>query len=196
MTELLPLMTYCLVMSSTPGPNNVLLTTTGANHGYRGAMPQILGANSGVAVQTLLCCLGLGSLFNSYPLAQQVLQVVGTAYLVWLAWRLGRSSMVEGQSARPLTFVQSVTFQAVNPKSWIKAVTLASVFMPSGLSVPAGAVLVAAIGFLIGFPCSSMWALFGVAIRGWLANPRQQRIFNLLMAGTLLLLAAKLFLKS
>ena len=196
MTELLPLMTYCFVMSGTPGPNNVLLTATGANHGYRGAMPQILGTNSGVAVQTLLCCLGLGSLFSSYPLAQQLLRVIGTAYLVWLAWRLGRASMAEGHAPRPLSFLQAVAFQAVNPKSWVKAVTLASVFMPEGMSVAAGALLVAAVGLVIGFPCASAWALFGVAIRRWLANPRQRRVFNLAMAGTLLLLAAVLFLKS
>ena len=43
MTELLPLMSYCLVMSATPGPNNVMLATTGASFGYRGALPVILG---------------------------------------------------------------------------------------------------------------------------------------------------------
>jgi len=53
MSELLPLMTYCFVMSSTPGPNNVMLTTSGANFGYRGALPQILGIGVGGFV---LCC--------------------------------------------------------------------------------------------------------------------------------------------
>jgi hypothetical protein len=49
------------------------------------AIPQILGTNSGVAVQNLLCCLGLGSLFSSWPLAQQLLRVAGTACLVTAA---------------------------------------------------------------------------------------------------------------
>eukprot|EP01032_Pedospumella_encystans_P037843 gene37843-42863_t len=61
MTELLPLMSYCLVMSATPGPNNVMLATTGANFGGRGALPAILGIQAGMFVQTILMCVGLGS---------------------------------------------------------------------------------------------------------------------------------------
>ena len=62
-SDLLPLMTYCFVMSSTPGPNNVMLASSGALFGYRRALPQIFGTNSGVALQTYVTCLGLGSLF-------------------------------------------------------------------------------------------------------------------------------------
>ena len=40
-------------MSATPGPNNVMLATTGANFGYRSALPVILGIQSGVFVQTM-----------------------------------------------------------------------------------------------------------------------------------------------
>ncbi|HEX2010124.1 MAG TPA: LysE family translocator, partial [Roseateles sp.] len=76
--------------------------------------------------------------------------------------------------------------------SWIKAITLASVFMPAGLDALSGALLVGLIGWAIGFPCNSMWALFGVAIRGFLSNARRRRIFNALMGGTLALLALSL----
>ncbi|MDN3922002.1 LysE family translocator [Pelomonas sp. PFR6] len=87
-TELLPLMSYCLLMSGTPGPNNVLLTAAGANYGYRPTLPQILGTNSGVAALTWLSCLGLGQLFAAWPPAQQGLRIAGALYLLWLAWRL------------------------------------------------------------------------------------------------------------
>ncbi len=196
MTELLPLMSYCLVMSGTPGPNNLMLTTTGANHGYRLAVPQILGINLGVAVQTWACCMGLGSLFAAYPLAHQLLRVVGTLYLVFLAWKLSGLKLADGQVAKPLGFGQAAMFQMVNPKTWVKSITLASVFMPQGMGVMPAATLVAFIGVLIGFPCASMWALFGVAIRRLLKDPRKRRIFNLVMGGTLVALAVLLFLKA
>ncbi|MEN9866559.1 MAG: hypothetical protein RL748_2149, partial [Pseudomonadota bacterium] len=61
MNNLLPLMTYCLLMSGTPGPNNVMLATSGANFGYRGALPAVMGIHAGGFVQTCLACLGLGS---------------------------------------------------------------------------------------------------------------------------------------
>lgn len=195
MPELLPLITYCFVMSSTPGPNNVMLTASGANFGYRGALPHILGVNLGVALQTYLTCLGLGSLFIVYPSAHALLRVAGSLYLLFLAWRLTGASVGEAQLPKPVSFWQGAMFQAVNPKTWVKSITLAAVFMPTGISPAWGALLVAAIGLLIGFPCASMWALFGVAIRQVLTDRRRQRLFNLLMAGSLLVLAVLLLRK-
>ena len=194
MTELLPLVTYCFVMSSTPGPNNMMLTASGANFGYRGSLPQILGINAGGFVQTLLTCLGLGALFTAYPMLQTVLRFGGALYLLVLAWQLTRSAAGDARLARPVSFWQGALFQAVNPKSWLKAVTLASVFMPPALPPLAGALLVASIGLVIGFPCISMWALFGVAIRRRLARPGWRRAFNAIMGATLAVLAL-LFLR-
>jgi len=183
-------MTYCFVMSSTPGPNNVMLATSGALFGYRRALPQIFGTNSGVAVQTFVTCLGLGSLFVAFPVLHQILRITGALYLVFLAWKLSASSLGDARESKPLSFAQAALFQAVNPKSWVKSITLASVFMPVGLSAPAGALLVALVGLLIGFPSASMWALFGVAIRRLLADPLKRRIFNLSMGAMLVVLAA------
>ena len=193
-TDLLPLMTYCFVMSSTPGPNNVMLATSGAMFGYRRALPQIFGTNSGVAVQTFITCLGLGSLFVAFPILHQILRVAGALYLLFLAWKLSASSLGEARDTKPLSFTQAALFQAVNPKSWVKAITLASVFMPVGLSAPVGALLVAVVGLIIGFPSASMWALFGVAIRRLLTDPLKRRIFNLSMGAMLVVLAISFLL--
>lgn len=189
-TDLLPLMTYCFVMSSTPGPNNVMLATSGALFGYRRSLPQIFGTNSGVAVQTFITCLGLGSLFIAFPVLHQILRIAGALYLVFLAWKLSASALADARETQPLSFVQAALFQAVNPKSWVKSITLASVFMPVGLSAPVGALLVAVVGLLIGFPTASMWALFGVSIRRLLTDPVKRRIFNLSMGAMLVVLAA------
>lgn len=195
MPDLLPLMSYCLLMSATPGPNNVMLTASGARHGYRGALPLMLGINAGVALQTALACLGLGSLFSAWPLAHEVLRVVGAVYLLWLAWKLGGMALVEATPhLTPPTFWQGLAFQAVNPKSWVKAITLASVFMPPGLPVPLAALLVTVMGTLIALPCNSVWALFGVAIRRYLGSPGRQRAFALLMGASLAALALRLLL--
>jgi threonine/homoserine/homoserine lactone efflux protein len=189
MTELLPLATYCFLMSSTPGPNNMMLTASGANFGYRGSLPQILGINAGGFVQTFVTCLGLGALFTAWPPLHGALRIAGALYMLWLAWKLTGAGLSEAPAPQPVSFVQGALFQAVNPKSWVKAVTLASVFMPADLSAPLGALLVATIGLLIGFPCISMWALFGVAIRRWLTDARRRRMFNAIMGAALALLA-------
>lgn len=192
MTELLPLFTYSLVMSSTPGPNNIMLTASGANFGYRHSLPHILGIAAGHGPQIFLTCVGLGALFENYPVLHDVLRVAGALYLVVIAWQLAGMSMAKRDVQRPLSFWQALSFQAVNPKGWVKAVTVATVFMPQGMGVLAGAALVTAISIAVNLPCVSMWTLFGVAIRRLLTDPRRQRAFNVIMAASLVILAIAL----
>jgi len=189
MIELLPLATYCLVMSATPGPNNLMLAITGANFGGRGALPVILGIQTGTFLQTMLLCLGLGNVFIAYPLAQQVLRIAGALYLVYLAWKLSGASVDGTQAPKAMSFIQAATFQALNPKSWLKAVTVAAAFMPAGRDTLANALQASLIGTLVGAPCNAMWALFGISIRNLLKEPRMRRAFNLAMGATLLVLA-------
>nr|WP_233151916.1 LysE family translocator [Pelomonas sp. KK5] len=196
-TNFMPLASYCFLMSSTPGPNNVMLTAAGASFGYRSTLPHLVGINAGVALQTFLMCLGLARLFAAWPPLHDVLRVAGSLYLLVLAWQLaGARPAAEGGRQRPLSFGQGMLFQAVNPKSWVKALTLGSVFMPDGLAPLPGAALVAGLGWVIGFPCSSMWVLFGVGIRRWLANPRRRQAFNALMGASLFVLAIELLRES
>ena len=189
MTQLLPMMMYCFVMSITPGPNNLMLTASGANFGYRLTLPQVLGCVMGNVALTMIACNGLGQLFVAFPVAQTVLRTGGALYLVWLAFKLARARIGDAQALRPLTFLEGVMFQAFNPKSWIRAITLASVFMPAGANPLAAGLQISLIGAAIAIPCLSMWALFGVAMRGILSDPRRQRVFNLAMAAALVLLA-------
>ncbi|HSI50584.1 MAG TPA: LysE family translocator [Ideonella sp.] len=192
-TEWMPLLTYCLVMSGTPGPNNVMLATLGANQGYRSSLPFILGINMGLFVQTVLCGLGLGSLLLAHPRLHAVLRLVGVAYLLWLAWQMARTRTgAQARAGQQPGFWQATAFQAVNPKSWIKALTLGAVFMPAGMPPLAGALLIGLVGWAIGFPCNSVWVMFGAAIRGLLADPRRQRAFNALMGLTLAVLAVSM----
>lgn len=192
MNELLPLMTYCLLMSGTPGPNNMLMVACGAHHGYRRTLPAVLGINTGVALLTFAACLGLGALFTAWPPLHAALKLAGTLYMLVLAWRLVGSTAAQARAPETLGFVQGVLFQVVNPKSWVKAVTLASVFMPTGFGLLPGALLVSVIGAVIGFPCTSTWVLFGAWIGRFLSSPTRRRVFNAIMAASLAVLALML----
>lgn len=82
-----------------------------------------------LAAQTFVTCLGLGSLFVAFPVLHQILRITGALYLVFLARKLSASSLGDARETKPLSFAQAALFQAVNPKSWVKSITLASVFM-------------------------------------------------------------------
>lgn len=189
MAPLIPMATYCMAMSLTPGPNNMMLATSGANFGYRCTLPQILGINVGGFGLVIVASLGLGEIFVAWPAAQQVLRLLGAAYLVMLAWRLFRSRLEDSKLLQPQSLLQGALFQFINPKSWTKALTLASVFMPREVSPFVAGIEMGAIGTVVGFPCLSAWALFGTSIRGHLRDPFKRRCFNLAMAATLVVLA-------
>jgi threonine/homoserine/homoserine lactone efflux protein len=193
MEGLTALVAYCALMSGTPGPNNVMLATSGANFGYRRTLPCLLGVNAGVFALTVAVCLGLGALFARYPQLHGALKIIGALYLVCLAWKLAGAGLAKASTVgEPLTFVDGASFQLVNPKSWMRAATIATVFMPVGVGPLPGALIVAGIGLLIGFPLISVWTLFGVGIGRFLNTSLRLRVFNLAMALSLLVLATGL----
>ncbi|MGB6353298.1 MAG: LysE family translocator [Steroidobacteraceae bacterium] len=195
MIDVPALTTYFAVMSITPGPNNVLVTASGAAFGYRATLPHVLGIGIGAALQMLLVALGAGLVFQRYPLLHTALAWGGAAYLLYLAWQLLNAGAVAAADARrPFTIGQAILFQAINPKAWVMAMTTAAVFIPRDTPLPH---LVAAVGgtFLaVNMPCVSVWALFGSGVRHLLLHPPYRRVFNLTMS-TLLVLTAVLSLR-
>ena len=102
------------------------------------------------------------------------------------------TAMPRVRPIRVISFCRGVGASTVD--SSIVAIEPTSVFMPVGLSAPVGALLVAVVGLVIGFPTASMWALFGVAIRRLLTDPVKRRIFNLSMGAMLVVLAVSFLL--
>jgi len=178
-----PFMTYAFVMSITPGPNNVMLTASGANFGLRRTLPHMAGICGGVAIQLLATCAGLGALFTHWPALQLTLGWAGAAYLLFLGWQLLRSTDLQvNEGARPISFLESTAFQFLNPKAWVMTVTAAAVFLPQQLGPLARSAYMVGITEVIGIPCLVIWALFGSSLRALLATPRNRRIFNISMA--------------
>jgi len=179
----LPFATYSCVMWITPGPNNVMLTASGAHFGLRRTLPHMLGICGGFALQMLAVCAGLGAIFSRWPQLQEGLRWVGAAYLIWLGWRLLRPAQAAARHApRPVTFLEAAAFQFLNPKAWVMTLTAATLFMPPELGPAAAAGYMLLWGVLIPAPCVLVWALFGTSLRALLALPGGRLAFNSAMA--------------
>ncbi len=193
MLDLIPYATYCFVMSVTPGPNNVMLTASGATFGFRRTIPQMLGIGLGCGIQIMLVSLGMGAVFEWLPQIQEALRWVGAAYLVYLAWRLMQAGLVVGEAqarARPLSFIESAAFQFLNPKAWMIAVTTATVFLPKTISPFMGALYLCGVLVLANIPACTIWVLFGAGMRQLLSSDRLRQVFAGILALTLVLTAA------
>lgn len=183
MIDPFPFATYSFVMSITPGPNNVMLTASGANYGFRRTLPHLFGVTVGHTAQTIAVCAGLGAIFLRWPGLQTALQWIGAAYLVYMGWRLlGASDPKSATSARPITFLEAAAFQVLNPKAWVMSLTTASLFMPQDMGLIAGCAYVAAMMLVINWPCVTLWALFGSSLRAQLSRPARRVAFNAVMA--------------
>ncbi|SDP53924.1 Threonine/homoserine/homoserine lactone efflux protein [Ralstonia sp. 25mfcol4.1] len=179
---------FVLVSSITPGPNNTMLLASGVNFGLRRTVPHLLGICIGMVVMMVIVGLGLGSVFTAIPWTWSVLRVAATAYLVWLAWKLATAGGLQDREvAQPMTFLRAAAFQWVNPKAWVMAVGACSAYVLHP-NLWTNAVLMAVLCGVVNLPSITTWAVFGAALRRWLANPRVLRAFNVTMA--LLLLAS------
>src|SRR5207237_4454 len=102
----------------TPGPNNMMLLSSGATFGFRRTLPHVFGISGGCVVMVLLLGLGLAGIIERLPWLYTLLHIVSTAYLLYLAWRIATSVSVGTGSVggRPLGFFGAAAFQWVNPK--------------------------------------------------------------------------------
>lgn len=186
------LVAFAFVSSVTPGPNNFMLLASGVNFGFRRTVPHMFGIAGGFASLLLAVGFGLGALLAAFPALHLVLKVAGGAYLLYLAWRIAMSRSLdtkEGRDGRPMTFLEAAAFQWVNPKAWMMAVTAMAIYTTP--QTPVLSVLLVALAFtLVNFPSVSIWAGFGTAMRGFLADPVRLKWFNIAMG---LLLAASLW---
>lgn len=182
---LIALALYAFVSSITPGPNNIMLMTSGANFGIRSSLPHLLGVGLGFALMLVLVGIGLMSLLQQVPAGLSILQAGCVAYLLYLAFKIARSSnAVETQQAKePMTFVQAALFQWINPKGWSMALTAISLYAPNqNLHT---VVLVALVFCLVNVPSCGVWVLMGQSLTGWLAEPGRLKLFNFGMASLL-----------
>ena len=179
---------FAVVMFFTPGPNNVMLLSSGLTHGFRRTLPHIAGITIGFAFMVAAVGLGLGTIFIAYPVLQTILKYAGAAYLIYLAVAIAISGPVSsGQdNARgPMTFWGAAMFQWINAKGWVIVISTITAYAAVA-SFPWNIIIQTAIYLVIGTVSTVVWALFGSALRPVLTSPRAVRAFNIVMAVLLL----------
>jgi threonine/homoserine/homoserine lactone efflux protein len=189
MDELLgPLVLFAVAMTLTPGPNVVLVTASAANFGFRRTVPQMLGITFGFGSMVMATGLGFAGLVHAEPRLHTALKYAGAAYLLYLAWRIARADPASASArARPISFLEATLFTWMNPKAWVSALGAVAAYTTVGgsmlwqTSVIAGVLAAACLASVM------IWAGFGSIIGRYLADQRARLVFNLFMAGLLVL---------
>ena len=179
---------YATVMFFTPGPNNIMLLSSGLTWGFRRTLPHVAGITIGFAFMVGAVGLGLGTVFIAYPALQTILKYAGVAYLIYLSAAIAMSGPVKpGQDNQrgPMTFWGAAMFQWVNAKGWVMVIGTITTYTAIA-SFPFNIVMQTAITLLLSAASTVTWALFGTALRPLLNSERAVRAFNVVMAVLLL----------
>jgi threonine/homoserine/homoserine lactone efflux protein len=179
---------FAFVASITPGPNNLMLMTSGVKYGFGRTLPHLIGVILGFAVMIAVVGFGLDVIFQRFPIALPIMRIVGSLYMLWLALRIALARPI-GQvepGGRPIGFLAAAGFQWVNPKAWVMALSALSTYAGIVDDYSRSVLLTALLCGLIAVPCSAAWALFGASLSRLIRDPRVTRPFNWTMAALLI----------
>jgi threonine/homoserine/homoserine lactone efflux protein len=184
--ELIALVGFAFVGSVSPGPNNAVLWASGMRFGFRRTIPHLLGTSLGIGMLAVGLAAGIGVLFKVVPEAELMLKVVGSAYLVYVAYVVLRSGGVgRTDVSQPMSLRQAVAFQCVNPKAWVFAIAAVGTFLPPALPWLVGVVLLTSTLMVVVVGSASVWAAGGAALGRVVDNERIRRAVSIVLAALL-----------
>ena len=181
------LVIFALISSITPGPNNLMLMTSGINFGLRRTVPHMLGVTSGFTLMIALIGLGVVQIIEAVPGSMMAITILSGLYLIYMAWKIATTdtTLAKDEAAtsrsKPFTFVQAALFQWVNPKAWTMALTAISAYAPKSQGW-VGVLMVAGVFGMINMPATGTWAIMGAKMRRLLGDPMRMKTFNIIAA--------------
>lgn len=184
---------YCFITAYTPGANNLLSMSNAARLGFRKSVSFNFGITMGFLIVMTVCTLFSSTLYSALPKVKFYMQLLGAAYMLYLAWKVWKtSSDLEVESRKESSFLSGMVLQFMNPKIYIYAITAMSLYiLPLYHSVVALIVFVLILT-IIGASGSYVWALFGSAFCRFFT--KHIKGVNLVMALLLVYCAVSLYL--
>jgi len=180
--ELFLLIGISCSLGFTPGPNNAVASYSGFNFGIKKTIPLIMGVWLGYTVLVILINFVLISTFIKYPLIQEVIRILGTLFLIYLAYKISFSkTSKEGKKINPVKFIDTFTFQFLNPKGVMAAITLISKFVLENDYLNSSLTVIVVCS-LTALTSITAWAFLGKFLRNFATNNNFIKRFNYAMS--------------
>jgi threonine/homoserine/homoserine lactone efflux protein len=181
----LSMLGFLWVAAITPGPNNMLLTTSGANFGFMRSLLLMIGIMLGMQSILLLVAFGVGSLILVYPALHLVLKILGSLYLLWLAWKVATAAYEKLETdvapPKPIRLYQGWLLQFLNPKAWLMALGAVASFSLAGAQYNSSILAISLGIFVVNIIAGVIWLGFGTVIGRLLRSKKAWIIFNVSM---------------
>lgn len=207
------LLAFTLAGAITPGPNNLLLMSSGALFGWRATLPHFAGVQIGFAFVCASAVLGIGAVLESWPWLFTIIRFAGASWLTWmalrylrLAWAVSRTSgrveapaTLSNQSSnppplpsRPFRFHEAVLMQGVNPKAILISLSTAAAFVDVSEHLWERTIIIGSAYMVTGIFAGSVWLTLGQLVNRAMSTGPSAVLINVVMA--LLLLGTALYI--
>ena len=181
-SEILLLIGISFSLGFTPGPNNAVASYSGFNFGIKKTIPLILGVGLGYTTLVILINFVLISTFKQFPIIQEVIRVLGTFFLIYLAYKIAISNTSQNEIKKnPVSFFDTFIFQFVNPKGVMAALTLISKFVNES-NYLITSIMVIIVCSVTAFLSITTWTFLGKFLRKFATNNSFIKRFNYAMS--------------
>ena len=189
----LPILSYILISTFTPGPSNISSASLAVVHGYKNTLRYQTGLAAGVFLLMFLSGLLSTTIVRFFPTFEPMMRYAGAVYILYLALGILKASYTfTEKDSKPLGFLHGFTLQILNPKLFVYAFTLFSAFLATTTKNITVLLLVVTFLAVVAFCATSTWALFGTAIKTYLQHPRLKIVINVLLSLSLVYTAISL----
>ncbi|MEZ8080482.1 LysE family translocator [Enterovibrio norvegicus] len=181
---LVAMATFAFVGAVTPGPVNILATSTAVNFGVREAVKHVVGASVAYAAVVFFSGSVMQLLLSLLPKMELGMRVCGSVYLFYLAYKIFTapvSGIDASKKGRSGLWTGSLT-QLLNPKAWLVAMSGISLFVVGQDDEQTYLMLFTVVSLVICLIGVGVWAVIGTVLANYLDNPTQQRHFNRVMS--------------
>ena len=182
--NMLPFLLFAFVASITPGPTNILILTNSQHYGVKATLPALVSACAAASTIVLISGAGAGEILRQYPLVRQVMSWAGVLWLSWMSWQLfcAPAANLSGHNYTRFTARAAALLQVINPKTWMMALAVVSLFAPAGEGTLREIALMALCFLLISVACLLCWAWLGQAVNRLFRTAAAMVRFQRLMA--------------
>jgi threonine/homoserine/homoserine lactone efflux protein len=181
-SEVLLLIGISFSLGFTPGPNNAVASYSGFNFGIKKTIPLILGVGLGYTTLVIIINFALISTFKQFPIIQEIIRILGTFFLIYLAYKIAASNTSQDEIKKnPVSFFDTFIFQFVNPKGVMAALTLISKFV-SESNYLMTSIMVIIVCSTTAFLSITTWTFLGKFLRKFATNNSFIKRFNYAMS--------------
>ena len=175
------LILFLFPLAYSPGPGNLFFAAIGARFGLRSTVPATTGYHIATWIVTVAIGFGFTAVLHEFPSLFTIIKVLGSLYVLWLAWKLLRSGITDSsQEPTVASFKDGVVLLVLNPKAYFIIAAMFAQFLSSELGNKFFLVLwISTIFTFNNLLAFTLWTIVGDRLAILFRNESNARLMNL-----------------